>query len=97
MKEHFFIVYDFSDDRQRARFVKILESYGIRVQYSIFEFLLTKAMKIELFSKMKKGKFLKSSRGSAVMVIPIPKDYEPKIERYGDTVDLLGKPGIFSI
>lgn len=97
MKERFFIVYDFVSNSQRSRFVKILEKYGVRVQYSIFEFFLTKARKIELFALLDKGAFLEHTKGQAVMIVPIPKDYESKVERYGDTVDVLGQSGLFSI
>ena len=51
--EHFFIVYDFSSDSRRAKFVKTLEKYGIRIQFSIFEFSLTKARKIEMLAHLK--------------------------------------------
>lgn len=36
------ILYDVSDDRKRYRIVKILESYGQRIQHSVFEAYLTK-------------------------------------------------------
>lgn len=41
MEEIFYIVtYDIPDDRRRTRVAKILEDYGDRVQYSVFELLL---------------------------------------------------------
>lgn len=43
MPEQFVIVaYDIADDRRRNRVVKILESYGQRVNYSVFECHLKK-------------------------------------------------------
>lgn len=97
MKEHFFVVYDFAKDSRRTKFAKILEKYGIRVQYSVFEFSLTKARKIELFSKIKEKDFLNDKKGEAIMVVPVSKDFSEKIERFGETIDLIGKAGIFSI
>ena len=97
MREHFFIVYDFVEDSRRARCVKILEEYGIRVQYSIFEFFLTKARKIELISRLKKAGFLKDNRGEAFMIVPVSRDTSKKIKRYGNTVDIVAQPGIFSV
>lgn len=34
------IAYDVADDRRRARLAAVLEDYGVRVQYSVFECLL---------------------------------------------------------
>jgi CRISPR-associated protein Cas2 len=35
------IAYDVGDDRRRNRIVKVLEKYGVRVNYSVFECLFT--------------------------------------------------------
>ena len=97
MKEHFFIIYDFTSNSRRAKFVKILEKYGIRIQYSVFEFFLTKARKIELLAKLRKEKFLEDHKNEAVMIIPVSMDVAKKIERFGNTIDIIKKSGIFSI
>ncbi len=47
----FVISYDITNDKRRRRVVKYLESYGIRVQYSVFETELSK----EQLIKLKKG------------------------------------------
>ena len=96
-RDHFFVVYDFEKDSRRARCVKILEKYGVRVQYSIFEFLLTRARKIEMLAKLQRKKFLESVRGEAMMIVPISQDSARKIQRFGATVDVLDKPGVFAI
>lgn len=95
--EHFFIVYDFSSDSRRAKFVKTLEKYGIRIQFSIFEFSLTKARKIEMLAYLKQHNYFTESSDEAIMIIPISQDISKKIERYGNTIDVINKPGIFSI
>jgi len=95
--EHFFVVYDFSDDSRRAKFVKILEKYGMRIQYSIFEFSITNARKIEMIGLLKNGDFLQNNKNEAIMIIPISIDIAKKILRYGETVNLVGKAGIFFI
>lgn len=97
MKEHFFVVYDFKSDSRRARFVKTLEKYGVRVQYSVFEFFLTKARKIEMMAKLKQNEFFDNKKDEAVMIIPVSQDTARKIERFGDTIDVVGQAGIFSI
>lgn len=41
-KKNFVVVaYDISDDRRRSRVVKLLEKVGVRVNYSVFECMLT--------------------------------------------------------
>ena len=35
--EHIIVAYDISDDKRRGKVRDILENYGIRVQYSLFE------------------------------------------------------------
>ena len=95
MKERFFIGYDFESDKRRAKFVKIVEKYGVRVQYSLFEFSLTKARKIELFSKLRKSDFLQEKQDESVIVIPVFKDAVQKIERYGKKVDIFDQNCFF--
>ncbi len=97
MKEHFFVIYDFKSDSRRAKFVKTLEKYGLRVQYSVFEFFLTKARKTEIMAKLKKEEFFANNKDEAVMIIPVSQDVARKIERYGNTVDVVGKSGIFCV
>jgi CRISPR-associated protein Cas2 len=41
-KKNFVVVaYDIADDRRRSRVVKILEKLGVRVNYSVFECMIT--------------------------------------------------------
>ena len=41
-KKNFIVVaYDISDDRRRSRVAKILEKIGVRINFSVFECLLT--------------------------------------------------------
>lgn len=41
-RKHFYVVtYDISDDRRRNNVVKLLESIGTRMNYSVFECMLT--------------------------------------------------------
>ena len=48
------IAYDISDDRKRDKISKILEKYGIKVQYSIVECDLSKATVKALYQQMSK-------------------------------------------
>ena len=40
-KDFWVIAYDIADDCRRSRIVKHIEKYGIRVNYSVFECMLT--------------------------------------------------------
>lgn len=35
------IAYDIADDRRRYRVVKVIEKYGVRINYSVYECMLT--------------------------------------------------------
>ena len=41
-RKHFYVVtYDISDDKRRSQVVKLLEGNGTRMNYSVFECMLT--------------------------------------------------------
>jgi len=48
------VSYDISDDRRRRRIFKLMESFGTRVQYSVFECNLTAPQLKELCGRLKK-------------------------------------------
>lgn len=57
-KKNFVVVaYDVSDDRRRSHVVKILEKVGVRINYSVFECLLTdmqyEKLRNDILSKIK--------------------------------------------
>ncbi len=97
MKERFFIAYDFISDKRRAKFVKTIEKYGLRIQYSLFEFELTKPKKIELFAKLEKNNFFEDEQDESIIIIPISVDYKEKIKRYGAKNDVFDKNVIFVV
>jgi len=49
---YYLIIYDVVDDKRRRKISKILEGYGVRVQYSAFEMWLTNRKYKELLSKI---------------------------------------------
>ena len=55
------IIYDIRNDKRRRKLVKILESYGIRVQYSAFEFQLSNTIYQKMFLKIKKVIYMEDS------------------------------------
>lgn len=48
------VSYDIVSDRRRRKVMKALEGFGMRVQYSVFECLLTAAQMVEMQRKLKK-------------------------------------------
>lgn len=95
IRERFFIAYDIESDKRRARIVKILEKFGVRTQFSLFEFSLTPARKIELFAKLKHEKFLEDQNGEGILVIPIPEYVEDRIQRFGNTGRTIDELSVF--
>ena len=79
----FLICYDIKDDSLRNKIVKILESYGERIQYSVFEFNLKKAKILEMKNKLIKKKILDKKRMS-FSIYPICEECYKKVERYGN-------------
>jgi CRISPR-associated protein Cas2 len=76
------VCYDFSDDKARARFVKIISKYGFRIQYSVFEFHLDRETWAKLVSEMQKKKFLDGNHN--IVIIPITDAVHKKIIKLGD-------------
>lgn len=46
------VIYDIVDNKKRTKFVKFLEKYGVRVQKSAFEMIITLNQYNELISKI---------------------------------------------
>ncbi|MBI4568072.1 MAG: CRISPR-associated endonuclease Cas2 [Planctomycetes bacterium] len=49
----FLIVYDIADDQRRSRIARILEGYGTRVQFSVFEFNLSPGRRVALMAELR--------------------------------------------
>lgn len=79
----FLICYDITNDLLRSKIVRILESYGERIQYSVFEFNLTKARILEMKNKLIKDKLLNKKKMS-FSIYPICEECYKKVERYGN-------------
>ena len=48
------ISYDIQDDKKRVKVAKLLENYGTRVQYSVFECLISKEQLKKIMEETKK-------------------------------------------
>lgn len=90
----FIVCYDVTDDSLRSKIVKILESYGERIQYSVFEFNLNPAKIKEMKHKLIKRKLLDKKRMS-FSIYPICEECYKKVERYGENKILNEKNIVF--
>ncbi|HBR17945.1 MAG: CRISPR-associated endonuclease Cas2 [Deltaproteobacteria bacterium RIFCSPLOWO2_12_FULL_43_16] len=75
------ICYDIEEDKVRARLVKLLEAYGVRIQYSVFEFNLSKARWTDLKLNLKEKGFLDGS--ISIVIYPLSAEAYELVERYG--------------
>jgi len=51
---NYLITYDIEDNKRRKKISDLLEGYGVRVNYSVFEFYLTKKELEEILYEAKK-------------------------------------------
>ena len=47
------VAYDIADDKRRVRVMKILEKYGTRVNYSVFECMFTESQYLKVQQSLK--------------------------------------------
>jgi CRISPR-associated protein Cas2 len=77
----FYVVsYDITDDKRRRKVVKYLESYGVRVQYSVFETELNQDQLKNLVKGLKKQ--IKKEEDT-IRIYPISKDSRKYIVTIG--------------
>jgi CRISPR-associated protein Cas2 len=74
------VAYDIPDDKRRKKVSDLLEGYGKRVQYSVFECLLTQDKYDELRSRLRKR--VKLSEDS-VRLYPLSKHTLSQVETWG--------------
>jgi len=54
-KKHFYVIaYDIADDKRRNKVVKVLEKVGNRVNFSVFECLLTDIQYNKVYAQLEK-------------------------------------------
>lgn len=68
-KKHYYVVaYDIADTKRRMKVVKILEGLGLRVNYSVFECMLTKSQFENMCERLQK---LVVAREDQIIIYPI--------------------------
>lgn len=80
-KLHFVISYDISNNRLRTQLARLLEGYGVRVQYSVFECRLEYERYQELLKKMKE--YSEKFEEDSIRIYRICKNCEQEIETLG--------------
>ena len=74
------VVYDIPCDKRRKKIADLLEGYGKRVQYSVFECILTKDKYEELSKRLKKRVF---EEEDSVRFYPLSKHTLEQVEVWG--------------
>lgn len=76
MSTLYVIAYDIPEDRRRNKVAKLLEGYGTRVNYSVFECLLTPAQFARLHARLDR---LVRPEEDAVRIYPLPLELRERI------------------
>jgi len=81
----FILCYDIPEDRLRNKLARVCERYGVRVQYSVFEFRLEDAGCVAFRGELERGGWLSGQH--ALLIYPLHDDDLEKIERFGPARD----------
>lgn len=79
----YIISYDVSDTRIRSRLSKILEGFGERVQYSVFECNLSRDQYSNLLAKLQAQSLLKERKSCKISLYKVEPHLISKIRRVG--------------
>ena len=77
----FILCYDIPEDRPRARLARLRERYGVRVQYSVFEFRLAETDYVAFRGELDRGGWLDGKH--ALLLYPLHDDDLENVERFG--------------
>ncbi|MEQ9550207.1 CRISPR-associated endonuclease Cas2 [Coleofasciculus sp. G2-EDA-02] len=88
------IAYDIPDDKRRKKIADLLEGYGQRVQYSVFELVLSQKKFNELKSRLQKK--VKLSEDS-LRFYPLSRHTLAQVETWGIGPTVAQAPGSFVV
>ena len=77
------VAYDVADNRRLAKIAKIMEDYGTRVQYSVFEIYADGSIMHEI---MRRVSSVLDEKEDSVRLYPLCKSCEKKTEVLGNPV-----------
>lgn len=75
------ISYDISNDKRRRKVAKMMEGYGFRVQYSVFECELDEKKLQQLQQRLKP--YIKESEEESIRFYPLTADAAQKVSVLG--------------
>jgi CRISPR-associated protein Cas2 len=77
------VAYDFEDDKKRAKFVRFLEKYGHRIQYSVFQIRDSKRVLQNILTEVEL-KYKKSFSGAdSIVIFHVCEGCKKQVRRYG--------------
>lgn len=76
------VSYDISDDKRRRKVAEIMEGYGYRVQYSVFECNLSKNQMAAMKQALRP--YVKSREMDSIRFYPLPADAVELIQVMGN-------------
>lgn len=78
-----YIAYDFTNDKQRAKFSKFLNKYGRKKQYSVYMLKNSERVLEIILKEIEKNFAPKFEKSDSIIIIPISPADQKKIIRYG--------------
>lgn len=88
------VSYDIPDDRRRTRLAKVLQDYGERVQYSVFECDLTQKQLQQMLREVKR---VISEAQDSVRVYGLCQECVKRIEVLGRAKPPVEEPTVFIV
>lgn len=85
MKQFVIVAYDISDNKRRSKIAKILEKYGVRCNFSVFECILTESQANALKIRLNK---IASPRMDCILYYYLCKSCIEKRDHYGPQMGL---------
>ncbi len=82
-----YITYDFSNDKQRTRFSRLLNKYGQKKQYSVYLLKNSKRVLENILVEIEKNFSPKFENSDSIIIVPISPADQKKIIRYGYSVN----------
>lgn len=87
------VSYDISDDKRRRKVARIMEGYGYRVQYSVFECELNRKKIAELKHRLRP--LVNAKKMESIRFYPLPADAVSQIQVLGH--DMARRLGIVTV
>jgi CRISPR-associated protein Cas2 len=79
----FLIAYDIKNTKIRGKISRILEEFGERVQFSVFEFDLNKNQYSNLLARLESASLLKNTSGCKIYFYTVDPHLDRSIKRIG--------------